>query len=101
MSDDQSKTTDDAIKRALDAAGEAVRLAINQPPCCMEGCGCKLPPCHCSSVAATAAVAAFLRAFPAVDVMYAQRPHDPVDPGGPHSTSTLAAAVERAAGGGT
>jgi hypothetical protein len=42
-------------------------------------------------------IAAFLRAFPASDVMYPRRLHDPVDPGGPHSTITLAAAVEEAA----
>jgi hypothetical protein len=47
---------------------------------------------------AAAAVAAFLRALPACDVMMPQNP-DPraTDPGGPHSTQTLAAAVERAA----
>jgi hypothetical protein len=91
---------DDAIRKALEAAGEAVRQSLIKPPCCMEGTGCELPPCHCSSVAAAAAIAAFLEALPPVDVMMAQRPHDPVDPGGPHSTGTLAAAVRRAAGGG-
>lgn len=52
------------IGRALDAAGEAVRRAMVKPPCCMEGTGCELPPCHCSRVAASAAVQGFLRAIP-------------------------------------
>jgi hypothetical protein len=30
----------------------------------MDGTGCERPACHCSSVAAAAAIAAFLRALP-------------------------------------
>jgi hypothetical protein len=56
--------SDEVIKRALEGAGEAVRQAIIKPPCCMEGTGCELPPCHCASVAAAAAIAAFLEALP-------------------------------------
>lgn len=52
------------VRKALEAAGEAVRKALVKPPCCMEGTGCELPPCHCSRVAASAAIAAFLRALP-------------------------------------
>ncbi len=54
----------DPIKAALVAAGEAARKAFIVPGCCMEGTGCEMPPCHCSQVAAAAAVAAFLRALP-------------------------------------
>lgn len=84
--------TDAAIKAALEAAGEAVRQAIIKPPCCMEGTGCELPPCHCSSVAAAGAIAAFLRALP---------PGSRADchPIRMHATQ-LADEVERAAGGG-
>ena len=49
------------VGNALKAAGEAVRTALVKPPCCMEGTGCEMPPCHCSQVAASAAVAAFHR----------------------------------------
>lgn len=52
------------VRKALEAAGEAVRKALVKPPCCMEGTGCELPPCHCSRVAASAAIAAFLGALP-------------------------------------
>lgn len=52
-----------AIQAALEKAGEAVRVAIVRPGCCMEGTGCELPPCHCASVAASAAIVAFLRAL--------------------------------------
>jgi len=52
------------IAAALRAAGEAARKAFTVPGCCMEGTGCELPPCHCSQVAAAAAIAAFLRAAP-------------------------------------
>jgi len=52
------------VGKALAVAGEAVRKALVKPPCCMEGTGCEMPPCHCSQVAAYAAVAAFLRALP-------------------------------------
>jgi hypothetical protein len=54
----------DPIRAALDAAGEAARVAMSRPGCCMEGTGCELPPCHCSREAAAAAIAAFLRALP-------------------------------------
>ncbi len=56
--------TDAAIKAALEAAGEAARKAVITPGCCMEGTGCEIAPCHCSQVAASAAIAAFLRALP-------------------------------------
>lgn len=52
------------VGKALAVAGEAVRKALVKPPCCMEGTGCELPPCHCSRVAASAAIADFLRALP-------------------------------------
>lgn len=51
------------VGKALAVAGEAVRKALVKPPCCMEGTGCEMPPCHCSQVAASAAVAAFLRHY--------------------------------------
>lgn len=87
-----------AVRKALEAAGEAVRKALVKPPCCMEGTGCELPPCHCSRVAASAAIAAFLRALPCCDVMMQRWTNDdPPERDGPHSTITLAAAVEAAA----
>jgi hypothetical protein len=58
--------TDPAIEAALREAGEAVRQSLVKPPCCMEGTGCELPPCHCAQVAAAIAVEAFLRALPTV-----------------------------------
>ena len=48
-----------AIAATLRAAGEAARQAVIKPGCCMEGTGCELPPCHCSQVAAAAAIEAF------------------------------------------
>lgn len=56
--------TDAPIRAALREAGEAARQAIIRPGCCMEGTGCEVLPCHCSQVAASAAIAAFLRALP-------------------------------------
>ena len=53
--------TSDQVAQALKAAGEAARQAIIVPGCCMEGTGCEMPPCHCSSVAAAAAIAAYYR----------------------------------------
>jgi hypothetical protein len=86
--------TDAAIKAALEAAGEAARKALVKPPCCMEGTGCELPPCHCSKVAAAAAIAAFLRALP-------QEPwrSDPIGRWsiGGDIADEIAAAVEQAA----
>jgi hypothetical protein len=84
--------TDAAIKAALVAAGEAARKAFIVPGCCMESTGCELPPCHCSQVAAAAAVAAFLRALPIT--------HFGLGPwmrSGPDLGAEIAAAVERAA----
>lgn len=74
----------DPVAEALRAAGEAARQAFIVPGCCMEGTGCEMPPCHCASVAAAAAIATFLRALP-VSAYEANFPDD------------LAAAVERAA----
>jgi hypothetical protein len=85
---------DDAIRKALEVAGEAVRQSIIKPPGCMEGTGCELPPCHCSSVAAAAAIAAFLEEFRR---QFPQR--EPWDEA-TFEPSALAAAVRRAAGGG-
>lgn len=80
--------TADPIRDALREAGEAARDSFACKPC---GEPCTLPPCWCADAAAAAAVAAFLRALPACDVMM-DRPE-----GAMHSTRTLAAAVERAA----
>lgn len=82
------------IRKALEAAGEAARKALVKPPCCMEGTGCEMPPCHCSQRAAAAAVAAFLRALPNLNlctrgVCKFNRVAD---------ASDLAAAVEKEAG---
>lgn len=84
--------SDAAIKAALEAAGEAARKAIITPGCCIEGTGCEVCPCHCASVAASAAVAAFLRALPKCSIMLARD-----DAHGYHNTTSLAAAVEAAA----
>jgi hypothetical protein len=46
---------------ALAKAAEAARMQACKPGCCGEGTGCEVGPCHCSRVAAAAAVAAFLR----------------------------------------
>lgn len=62
----------DAVRVAMRVAAEAARIAGTQPGCCGEGTGCEVGPCHCSAVAARAAVAAFLRALPAKFPM--QRP---------------------------
>lgn len=96
----------DPIKAALEAAGEAVRQNLIKPPCCMEGTGCELPPCHCSSVAAAAAIAAFLEAMPedpdhechtvgCVGSNYAGEGHERTT--GYWAAKMLAAAVRRAA----
>ena len=47
--------------RITEAAGDAARRAMIAPGCCMEGTGCEFPPCHCSTVAARAAIAAAVR----------------------------------------
>lgn len=93
----------DPIKAALEVAGEAVRQNLIKPPCCMEGTGCELPPCHCSSVAAAAAITAFLNAPPpsaATIRLYMGEvsPQSMRDIYAYHRW--LAAAVRRAAGGG-
>lgn len=51
----------DLAARIVEAAGEAARRAMIVPGCCMEGTGCEMPPCHCSTVAARAALAAAVR----------------------------------------
>jgi hypothetical protein len=53
----------DPIRAALDKAAEAARIEACKPGCCGEGTGCEVGPCHCSRVAAAAAIAAFLRAL--------------------------------------
>lgn len=53
--------SDDFAARIVEAAGEAARRAMIVPGCCMEGTGCEMPPCHCSTVAARAALAAAVR----------------------------------------
>jgi hypothetical protein len=88
--------TGDAIKRALEVAARASVAHHGELTWDHLAAHVKNHERHNTA----AAIAAFLEALPPVDVMMAQRPHDPVDPGGPHSTSTLAAAVRRAAGGG-
>lgn len=89
--------TDPTIATALDAASEAGRQAMALPGCCLEGTGCELPPCHCSRVAAAAAVAAFLRALPEHQMKLRLGPAA----FSPEATSTrkMAAAVEAAAKG--
>lgn len=79
--------SDPAIRAALDVAGEAVR----QTGALAGSCAglCELPPCHCSRVAAVAAVAAFLRAPRIRSMLLLQM--------GAHD---MAAAVEAEAGGG-
>lgn len=64
------------VRKALEAAGEAVRKALVTPPCCMEGTGCELPPCHCSRVAASAAIAAFLRGIADCATQWEAEPGD-------------------------
>ena len=59
----------DPIRAALDKAAEAARIEACKPGCCGEGTGCEVGPCHCSRVAAAAAVAAFLRALKDGDVL--------------------------------
>lgn len=88
--------THDPIRAALAAA--AKRLCVCDGECFETRHGRMNGPCDAMIGQAAAAIAAFLRALPACDVMMAQNP-DPhaADPGGPHSTITLAAAVERAA----
>jgi len=92
--------TDPTIRAALEAAKEAVNDVLLRPviDVLMAGKHTVIVPERQSENMAAAAVAAFLRALPACDVMMPQNP-DPraTDPGGPHSTQTLAAAVERAA----
>ena len=85
--------TADAIRAALDAAAEAARTEACKPGCCGEGTGCEIGPCYCSKVAATAAVAAFLRALP--DRVVVQLMEPACD-----TLHSLAAAVEAAAEGG-
>ena len=46
-----------------EVASEAVRKALIQPMCCMQGSGCEFPPCHCSTVAADAVLAAVWEAL--------------------------------------
>ena len=72
---------------ALAAGAEAARRSL-YPGMCRDG-ACMMAPCQCAHDAAAAAIAAFLRALPAVDVMM-----DRPEPNGPHSTRTLARAVE-------
>lgn len=74
----------DPVRAALEAAEDAAHIA-----------GC--PPGSCAHVAA-ATIAAFLRALPCCDVMMQRWTNDdPPERDGPHSTITLAAAVEAAA----
>jgi hypothetical protein len=54
----------DPIRAAIKKAAEAARIEACKPGCCGEGTGCEVGPCHCSRVAAAAAIAAFLRALP-------------------------------------
>ena len=94
--------SDDAIKRALEVAALTACDGSFDRPCSHPSLCADAGQClnDIKREEYAAAIAAFLDALPPVDVMMAQRPHDPVDPGGPHSTRTLAAAVRRAAGGG-
>jgi hypothetical protein len=55
--------TDPTIRAALEAAGEAARVAMAQDGTCpsLGGFVCTSPPCRCARDASAAAVAAFLR----------------------------------------
>ena len=81
--------TAEPIRAALDAAAEAAREQMRASDSCLSEV-CDSGPCGCASDAATAAVAAFLRALPAIYVA-------PTDDGGIAVTAkNLAAAVEGA-----
>lgn len=54
----------DAIKAALDVAGEAVRVAMLETGRCTVKAGCDMPPCLCARELAKVSIAAFLRALP-------------------------------------
>jgi hypothetical protein len=58
--------TDPTIRAALEAAGEAARVAMAQDGTCpsLGGFVCTSPPCRCARDASVAAVAAFLNAQP-------------------------------------
>jgi hypothetical protein len=56
--------TDQTIRAALEAAGEAALAAWRYDGHCPGSFLCTSPPCRCSRVAAAAAVAAFLNAPP-------------------------------------
>lgn len=83
---------DPTITAALRAAAEAARIAGCQPGCCGEGTGCEVGPCHCSHVAAAAAIAAFLRALGSMPMKQVGGVWI-----GPVGCRDLAAAVEAAA----
>lgn len=54
---------DDAIKRALEVAGEAARQKMaHDPNSCVLMAACGMAPCACADVTAAAAIATFLRA---------------------------------------
>jgi hypothetical protein len=61
----------------------------------MEGTGCERPACHCSSVAAAAAIATFLRIMPDVVRWGRNKYYSHVFSSG--TRESLAAAVEAAA----
>ena len=50
----------DVLLLALAKAGEAARIEACKPGRCGEGTGCEIGPCYCSTVAAHAAIVAFL-----------------------------------------
>jgi len=78
-----------AIKAALDAAAEAARVRMFARDTCVAEV-CDVGPCACALDAATAAVAAFLRALPNV------LSNDEVTHRQLYFAGQLASAVERA-----
>lgn len=80
---------DDAIRKALEVAGEAARRKCDTPDCCMTDLACPVSPCMCAREIAAATIAAFLEALPE-GTAYTMVP----------LPLALAAAVRRAAGGG-
>jgi hypothetical protein len=56
--------SDAAIKAALQAAGEAARVALTKPGVACGDPICTIAPCECARDGAAAAIVAFLRALP-------------------------------------
>ena len=98
--------TDAAIKKALEVAGWAeceARAKVNE---CDEGRCPRAAPCQWCAAGAAAAIAAFLRALPDAPLHLGGLAWDSrmsdgsIRENGPRTLHRVAAAVERAAGGG-